>query len=153
MTVDLSIVQITRCQTFLFFFSFLFPQECWWMHGWGGEFCSDQLFTYTLFQKILRIVCMENGQLYREITGLSVLNLLHIQLLSECIIWAIVLQIHFADMYQHNNQLCLRYNQTWLVPVKSSHFTYLHTDFLPTLSPNRPHKMQGMVHKFWSQIC
>lgn len=93
-----------------------------------------------------------NNFIYREITVFSVLNLLHVQLLSEYIIWAIVLHTHFADIYQHNNQLCLHYNQTWLMPVKSSHFTYLHPDFLPTLCPNRPHKMQEMVHKFWSQI-
>jgi len=89
-----------------------------------------------------------NNFICREITVLSVLDLLDIQLLSEYIIWVIVLQKHFAVFYQHNNQLCLHYNQTWLMPVKSSHFTYLHTDFVSALSPNRPQKMQGMVHKF-----
>lgn len=80
---------------------------------------------------------------YRKIMVLSVLDFLHIQLLSEYIIWTIVLQMHFGvDIYQHNNRLCLHYNQTWLMPVNSSHFTYLHTGFLPAFSPNRPHKMQ-----------
>lgn len=63
-------------------------------------------------QKKLRIICVENEQLHSEITVLSVLNLLYIQLLSEYIICAVVLQIHFVDIYQHNNQLCLHYNQT-----------------------------------------
>lgn len=63
-------------------------------------------------QKNLRITCVENEQLHSEITVLSVLNLSYIQLLSEYIICAIVLQIHFVDIYQHNNQLCLHYNQT-----------------------------------------
>lgn len=63
-------------------------------------------------KKKLRIICVENEQLHSEITVLSVLNLLYIQLLSEYIICAVVLQIHFVDIYQHNNQLCLHYNQT-----------------------------------------
>lgn len=45
---------------------------------------------------------MENEQLYREIT---VLDFLRIWLLSEYIIWIIVLQMHFGvDIYQHDNQ-------------------------------------------------
>lgn len=63
-------------------------------------------------KKKLRIICVENEQLHSEITVLSVLNLLYIQLLSEYIICAVVLQIHFVDIYQHNNQFCLHYNQT-----------------------------------------
>lgn len=56
---------------------------------------------------------MENEQLYREIMVLSVLDFLHIWLLSEYIIWIIVLQMHFSvDIHQHNNQYCLHYNQT-----------------------------------------
>lgn len=48
---------------------------------------------------------MENEQLYREIMVLPVLDFLHIRLLSEYIIWIIVLQMHFGvDIYQHNNQ-------------------------------------------------
>lgn len=48
---------------------------------------------------------MENKQLNREIMVLSVLDFLHIRLLSEYIIRIIVFQMHFgADIYQHNNQ-------------------------------------------------
>lgn len=45
---------------------------------------------------------MENEQLYREI---MLLDFLRIWLLSEYIIWIIVLQMLFGvDIYQHNNQ-------------------------------------------------
>lgn len=62
------------------------------------------MHSFTLKKK-LRIICIENEQLYREIRVLSVLDFLHIQLLSEYIIRIIVLQMHFGvDIYQQNNQ-------------------------------------------------
>lgn len=138
-------------------FSVLFPQECWRIHGWGWEFCSKQFFTYidcfTLKKFEGAYACWMHNFIYREITVLYILNLLHTQTLLGYIICAIVLQIHFTDIYQHNNQLCLHYNQTWLMTVKSSHFMYLHTEFLPALSPNRQHKISEIIHKFWSHIC
>lgn len=139
-----------------FLFSFLFPQECWWIHGWGWEFCSDQLFTYILFHIEKEFKNLMYGKWTILLIGKEMFCLFLIYYTFSCFLnisYGLSYSKHTLQTSTNTIISCLRYNQTWLMPVKSSHFTYLHADFLPALSPNRPHKMQGMVHKFWSQTC